>query len=370
MLLIVTLILSFIAVEQVIALSCRNEKNEFVDWYYIQKYRNSLDYAYIDANSARKPFKLVGRSLSCNYNCAFGATLSPLYDDKTSFIRVLWNDNPPSVSSTSGFDVEDEDYEDEEEETHGNLRRQLQSGTSGHTKGIIGGDETGGFLMTHSIPRFPDMSFPTFRWGQASDTYAQSILCISLNRTELDKAARGMQYNDPKTFSSFMPPGLSTMFPYTTQLIAGTRRSNSLIQTLNTVKGAKFIQFAKTGKSGIELYGGLVQPHLKVDMFVETWRRSPALDSFCRPNRPYNSINVEYLEITRHTGTKEQYRYTTDHSKWAVSTNTSASENWACVGDINRMSSQTSRGGGTVCTNCRILHYALHSLIKTTESCD
>lgn len=110
------------------SLSCKNESNQFVDWYYIQKYRNGLDYAYIDSNSARKALKLVGKSLECNYNCAFGATLSPLFAQKTAYVRVLWNDNVPGVS-TSGDAAYSEDVEYE-----GNLRRRLQSGTSGHTK--------------------------------------------------------------------------------------------------------------------------------------------------------------------------------------------------------------------------------------------
>lgn len=141
--------------------------------------------------------------------------------------------------------------------------------------------------MTHSIPAFPDMSFSSFKWGGASDTYAQSILCISLNATQvclhapsslfakhthwflpiqLDKAAYGMQFNDPRTYSSYMPPTLSSLFPFTTQLIAGQRRENSIVQYLTTVKGASFLQFAKTGKSDLELYSELVQPYLKVDM--------------------------------------------------------------------------------------------------------
>lgn len=121
-------LISFIAIQQIEALSCRNEKNEFVDWFYIQKYRNGLDYAYIDATSARKVLTLSGKSLECDKGCAFGATLSPLFEKKQDYVRVLWNDNVPGTSSSGSDDDVDATV------AHDNLRRRLQSGTSGHTK--------------------------------------------------------------------------------------------------------------------------------------------------------------------------------------------------------------------------------------------
>lgn len=86
------------------------------------------------------------------------------------------------------------------------------------------------------------------------------------SNVQVDKAAYGMQFNDPKTYSSYMPPSMSSKYPRTVQLIAGQRQANTITQSLKTVNGATFVQFAKSGKSNKELYSDLVQSHLRVDM--------------------------------------------------------------------------------------------------------
>lgn len=47
----------------------------------------------------------------------------------------------------------------------------------------------------------------------------------------------------------------------------------------------------------------------------------------------YRVDNVLDLEITEPV--EISFKTTTDHSKWAVSTNTTTSK-WICIGDINR----------------------------------
>lgn len=56
-----------------------------------------------------------------------------------------------------------------------------------------------------------------------------------------------------------------------------------------------------------------------------------------------------------------------DHSKWAISTDDS--NEWICVGDINRQEHQKVRGGGTVCQKNKFIWEVYHKLVKEIENC-
>jgi deoxyribonuclease-2 len=53
-----------------------------------------------------------------------------------------------------------------------------------------------------------------------------------------------------------------------------------------------------------------------------------------------------------------------DHSKWVLAVN-----NYACFGDMNRMSSQWKRGGAFYCLNDATLVAAIHGVIISHDSC-
>jgi len=63
------------------------------------------------------------------------------------------------------------------------------------------------------------------------------------------------------------------------------------------------------------------------------------------------------------------WSYTMDHAKWGVSTNAHGKA-VGCIGDINRMSSQEGRGGGTVCTNDDRIYYGFKYAISEVEACN
>jgi hypothetical protein len=98
---------------------------------------------------------------------------------------------------------------------------------------------------------------------------------------------------------------------------------------------------------------------------------SPALSSV---SDTYDSINVVDLQWTESDGSLYDFKYTQvrgacgappatlgrghsassptplqDHSKWGVAINGTAQQHYVCIGDMNRMTSQWARGGGTVC---------------------
>jgi hypothetical protein len=55
-----------------------------------------------------------------------------------------------------------------------------------------------------------------------------------------------------------------------------------------------------------------------------------------------------------------------DHSKWCIS---DSAKYTACVGDINRQTSQANRGGGSLCYQLKGLWKAFNVLVEDVDSC-
>ena len=73
-------------------------------------------------------------------------------------------------------------------------------------------------------------------------------------------------------------------------------------------------------------------------------------------------MNVEFVQLTSSIGWSE----TVDHSKWAI---TSDIQNWLCIGDMNRMDSQNTRGGGTECFDNASMFKSFQAIISQAEYC-
>lgn len=87
------------------------------------------------------------------------------------------------------------------------------------------------------------------------------------------------------------------------------------------------------------LYENVVAETLNTGLIVETWG-SPQEEPSCAAVHTVRSNFMVALG-------NEMFKYTKDHSKYAVSSD--SSKEIVCFGDINRQSSQWKRGGGTVC---------------------
>ena len=73
-------------------------------------------------------------------------------------------------------------------------------------------------------------------------------------------------------------------------------------------------------------------------------------------------MSIKFGQGTAHEAI---FPYTRDHCKWGISCTGST----VCVGDINRMTSQKKRGGGTACIENPSLWKAIHALINSTDPC-
>jgi deoxyribonuclease-2 len=88
------------------------------------------------------------------------------------------------------------------------------------------------------------------------------------------------------------------------------------------------------------------------------------MQTYCKPTHAFNVWNVQNLSW----GGSINYKETKEHSKWAVATGNGI-EPIVCIGDINRMTSQALRGGGTTCMSNQSLWRAMTSLISSIEAC-
>ena len=343
-----------LAVAVVHGLGCLNESGDPVDWFAVLKFHGGVDYAYVDATSenATGPMKLTGKSINST-DSAVGGTLQQLFAGGNSLGYLAFNDEE---TGEDGF------------APSGNAT----SNTNGHTKGVLAGDANdSGFYLVHSVPKFPDMSGGAYAYPKSGETYGQSFLCISLTTAGVEAAAAQIAYNDPSIISSSLPDGLQPSYPAMASLIAGKRSAGASVVTIPSSGGHNFTLFAKSGSWGLDVYEDLVQPALGVDFYWETWRRSPQMASYCRPAYMFDSINVATLQFTSADGSAAPFKYTQDHSKWGVAVNaTGFQDEWSCIGDINRMTSQWARGGGTVCLrDAPQLYNRLVASVASVDGC-
>jgi len=150
-----------------------------------------------------------------------------------------------------------------------------------------------------------------------------------------------------------------------------------------------FTHFAKSYQWANDLYESFVSPYFQSAFLWETWRRSPEEPSFCYPNFTWTNINV--LEVQFDNNASLSFDYTQDHSKLGISSpnntystslsqmeapkekenvlSASTFQKYVCVGDMNRMYSQETRGGGTACIIQPYLWQALKNAFIQCDTC-
>ncbi|KAK6042858.1 deoxyribonuclease-2 domain protein, partial [Cooperia oncophora] len=175
--------------------------------------------------------------------------------------------------------------------------------------------------------------------------------------------ATQLYYNYPDIYSSSLPTSIAADYPLLSKVIAGEYKKGepySNTVTLNTKGGTSFLSFAKTNEFNKDLYDGVVAPTLKADLIAETWRRGSEVPLEC--SLTYHTNDALEIQV----GATSEFKYTKDHSKLARSTD--STKPWVCIGDINRMTSQYVRGGGTTCLSSTFVWQAFN-VIKDENRC-
>lgn len=356
-------------------LSCQGEDGLPVPWWLALKapgkdIKGSTKYAYMDTYSKVVGGRYVwteGTQIDGIADNPPANTLSPLYDagqnDTTGY--VIWNDEPAESHCKEG----------------------CPSFVLGHSKGVLGLSEAGGFWLSHSVPKYPDSpadsAFTGIHISQILN--GQSFACVSLDREALDHVSLILQTADPYIYSpQTLPAGMATQFPNTDALLKtalgryGPVLPHARIQTaqLQVSSGEGLLALAKssTGRDGeaVRMWEDVVEPGLRSGMLVQTWPegRDNDFPSYCGlPQSEYPSMTISNITIPEaNLQWLTRAAWYRDHSKWAV-----AAEHVLpifCAADNNRAYTQDFRGGTAICfTENLALHRAVAAIIAAVEPC-
>lgn len=257
------------------------------------------------------------------------------------------------------------------------------SAAYGHCKGVLAFDARAGkgFWLLHSFPRWPVPGETTFPSTKEDDRlkYAQTFLCMSLGDLDTVEKIAGMLrgYHRPQVIGS----SLSAATAEKMRTFAALIRENSRKAARSTPKSdphgpgdgelrfscvgprgekAPVHLFAKSARWGLDFWIDLVADRLGTNLDVETWRRNTKTVRI-----PHERDADGHLVLDGYALYLAQrgwyFSETQDHGKWAVGA--AADSPIACIGDINRQTSQEKRGGGAVVLNDAALAKALRDIL-------
>lgn len=265
---------------------------------------------------------------------AVSRTLDQLYEKKSALTYAMWNDEPPG-SHPFGPPY-------------------------AHEKGVIAFDGKMGFLLIHSVPKFPmvlrgqSSSRKSYREGIASKpTYAQSFLCISIGKDSLstiDKLLNIQKLNiyDSADNAHVGVPGLR-----------GQVEGVAMTMSVQSFGGKTFEVFSKSNTYGQDIFSALLAPHFRTHFIAQTWQGGGGDMPNCCLR--YMVMTARTIEIDG-----QRWKSGSDHSKWAVS------EDGAifCLGGVNRQDGQLKRGGGLYCIKDFQIGKQMRQAISSYEECE
>jgi len=317
-----------------LAVQCLDGNGKAVPWWFISKLPDGFRYYYKDSSDSSGSLKMSSVGLD-NVKTPLGQTLTQIYSNMAGVSHVAYNDELP------------------EGET---LLTEPAGGA--HAKGVVGAQGSTGFWLVHSVPKFPNLKAKSYTWTGASHIYGQSFLCVSLNSAGLESVGYQLMFYHPDLYAQ----SIASQYTNLSALVGGKRFDGAHVLQFPISSGMQVTHFGKSNSWGKDVYEDLVLPHFKSGFHWETWRRSPVEPTYCTPQYAYNSINVNQVKFP-----DVSFSYTKDHSKWGVSLGSNPGV--ACVGGINRMTSQKHRGGGTLCLKSAPLWQSLNAIIGSADTC-
>lgn len=324
--------------------TCRNDQNMTVEWFFIYKLPNGGDYVYVDSNTYgnaahwTKSSRKIGQS-----NGALAYTIAPLTatENREDLTYAVYNDQQTAGKSNGG-----------------------------HTKGIFLFDKKTGVWLIHTVPRFPlylHSGFYVYPFNGYQK--GQIALCVTFPSTQLETIAKHLRLQHPNIYDSYAPASVRTSHPNLNLLLQKTFNDQGpwvMIDNLKDAANNEYISFSKHRYFVDDVYSRLVAPKLKSSLLVSTWRIGNVnkVPSY-RDNNDLTVENVQKLTFKLDTQESVVVNNTVDHSKWAISESTD--KPFVCVGTLNRVVSQHSTGGETLCFQNKLLHRLLRESVTDVE---
>jgi deoxyribonuclease-2 len=337
----------FLFLQNVSSFDCLDQSGNKVDYWVIIKKPKGTEYFYYDSND--KIFNISPYSLNDTSIGALTYTTKQLWHTDSNY--VIYNDQIPKQYTMNNNIIN-------------NTNMNNTTYNYGHTKGFFSFDKNNnGFWITHSIPQFPVGPKKMDNYiglGSNSWTYSQNMLCLSVKANTINELSNKFLLNKPQIYDSNI---ITTIYKYINELVDGKYSTEKICESsiLSTKNGMNFKVFAKTAEWNNDLYSECITPIEKDSLWVESWIRGSAEGPIC-PISDYDTLDIKYLDF----GNNSSWSETQDHSKWAITVN----KHLICMGDINRMTTQYLRGGGTACFTDEILHSVLKKATIETNSCN
>jgi len=223
--------------------------------------------------------------------------------------------------------------------------------THAHAKGIVAWNAKCIMWFCHSIPHFPT----TFD-GKSIEEVAHSQLIFGQSLLFLTLSFSLDTLNNIKNQLNCMNVHVTSrseknILPILTPIFTSHEKRNKNGTLSEIIISNKIKHVAKSSVHHIDIYQNIFHQHKHYDgdkIYVETWRRGhqcPQTDNIIDVNKCHHipSANVWYEHQ--------------DHAKWACT------DDYYCVGDLNRMDSQFHRGGGMFVINDPNIALALKDLV-------
>ena len=324
-------------------MSCLDESGNPVDrWVAIKQPKSGDYYYYTDDGDT---FVKSDFTVTQTDDGMIMDTINQMYGKSfnlTNYIFGMYNDEPPPDATASS--------------------------SYAHAKGVLITDTKQGFWLVHSMPHWP----PTQNQGPGEfpdTTYGQSLQCITMSAANADLVATGLMTSRPYIYDKNIGDAVAGQLPNFESWLGGTHSSDpsSVTIPLKSWNGAVFTQLEKASTWGKDFWDDLVAPYYSTALNVETWRSGSGgrIGSICgtggEKTDTYDVLEVASIKMPDGTA----WAGTTDHSKWAVGVDA----DMYCIGDLNRMCSQESRGGGGVCRTDSGISKAMRALVAGVEAC-
>jgi deoxyribonuclease-2 len=219
-----------------------------------------------------------------------------------------------------------------------------EKGTNVHSRGahakgvVVWNDNVIGWLI-HSVPNYPEriyqdsgLRFPDILKSQL--IYGQSFCYIEIGYqpSTLQCIFSQLKKMDAHVYDEHNEHNEDTEDNQKEQKESDDEKSeNNKIVNVHKM-GENIFHLSKNSKWGKDLYEDFICDYINEDILCETW---------AKPSIP-SSPRVKNVKTCRWSDV--EYTSTNDHSKYAVSMNQESP--WVFIGDINRMESQSRRGGG------------------------
>lgn len=213
----------------------------------------------------------------------------------------------------------------------------------GHCKGIVTWNHMKIGWLCHSVPNFPrNFKGNTISVLEKSEyIYAQSFQYIEIPYTDkmLEDILMQVHYMNANIYNE----------SYTEEYMHLKNKPSPKINKINLLKITDdIIHVAKNHNVKMDIYSDYIAKNSPENWYIQTWKRGHHI----------NSINMKIHDITQLQFNDNKWSSTMDHSKWGVSHN-----EYYLIGDLNRMTSQYDRGGGSfICRNIKLAN-ALNKLI-------